>query len=217
MTSKYVPPSMRDTLVNTSLPAKEAPQLAPATLASLTSSTASTVSATTSSITSTLSSLRLEKKSVYQPLSKVHLTDDDFPALGSKPAVKPAVKPVKAAVVQGTNYAALSREWAKKQEEDAIIAKDTAEKERFRIQADQFLRQKEAKEAEEFRMRNIMLPVKRNKIEEQVLDIGGNESDGSIGAESYDSPPEIEYEEEEDEEEEEMNSHWDGRRYRNEL
>jgi hypothetical protein len=201
---------MRDTLVNTSLPAKEAPQLAPATLASLTSSTASTVSATTSSITSTLSSLRLEKKSVYQPLSKVHLTDDDFPALGSKPAVKPA------AIVQGTNYAALSRDWAKKQEEDAIIAKDTAEKERFRIQADQFLRQKEAKEAEEFRMRNIMLPVKRNKIEEQVLDIGGNESDGSV-AESYDSPPEIEYEEEEEEEEEEMNSHWDGRRYRNEL
>ena len=93
MTSKYVPSFMRDKpLVNTSLPAKEAPQLAPATLASLTSSTASTVSATTSSITSTLSSLRLEKKSVYQPLSKVHLTDDDFPALGSKPAVKPAVK-----------------------------------------------------------------------------------------------------------------------------
>lgn len=212
MTSKYVPSFMRDKpLVNTSLPAKEAPQLAPATLASITSSTAATVGAATASITSTLSSLRLEKK--FVPLSKVHLTDDDFPALGSKPAVKSAKT---STIVQGTNYAALSRDWAKKQEEDAIIAKEAAEKERSRIQAEQFLRQKEAKEAEEFRMRNIMLPVKRNKIEQQVLDIGGNESDGSV-AESYDSPPEIEYEEEEEEEEEEMNSHWDGRRYRNEL
>jgi hypothetical protein len=207
MTSKYVPPSMRDNLVNTSLPAKEAPRLAPATLASLTSSTTGTVGAATSSITSTLSSLRLEKKSVYQPLSKVQLTDDDFPTLGAK-------KPVKA-IIQGTNYAALSRDWAKKQEEDAVAAKDAAEKEKNRIQIEQSIRQKEAKEAEEFRMRNIMLPVKRNKMEPQILDIGGNESDGSV-AESYDSPPEVDYEEEEEEEEEEMNSHWDGR-YRNEL
>lgn len=208
---KYTPPSMRDTLVNTSLPAKEAPQLAPATLASLTSTSATTgTSATTSvtGITSTFSNMRLEKKSVYQPLSKVHLTDDDFPTLGAK-------KPVKAPVsVQGTNYAALSRDWAKKQEEDAVAAKEAAEKEKNRIQVEQSIRQKEAKEAEEFRMRNIMLPVKRNKMEEQVLDIGGNESDGSV-AESYDSPPEVDYEEEEEEEEEEMNSHWDGR-YRNE-
>jgi hypothetical protein len=203
--------SMRDTLVNTSLPAKEAPQLAPATLASLTSTSAASGSATTAvkSITSTLSSLRLEKKSVYQPLSKVQLTDDDFPTLGGKSAKA-------STVIQGTNYATLSRDWAKKQEEDAVAAKDAAEKERSRIQANQFIRQKEAKEAEEFRMRNIMLPVKRNKIDQQVLDIGGNESDGSV-AESYDSPPEVDYEEEEEEEEEEMKSHWDGRRYRNEL
>jgi hypothetical protein len=196
MTSKYVPSFMRDKpLVNTSLPAKEAPQLAPATLAALTSSTAS------AGITSTLSNLQLEKKSIYQPISKVHLTDDDFPTLGSK-------KPVKPVSVQGTNFAALSREWAKKQEEDAIIAKNAAEKEKNRIQIEQSIRQKEAKEAEEFRMRKIMLPVKRNKIEQEVLDIGGNESDGSV-ADSYDSPAEVEYEEEE-EEEEEMNSHWDG-------
>ena len=120
MTSKYVPPSMRgDTLVNTSLPAKEAPRLTPATLASITSTSSSVTG-----ITSTLSSLRLEKK--LAPLSKVQLTDDDFPALGAK-------KPVKA-ITQGTNYAALSREWAKKQEEDAVAAKDAAEKEKNRIQ-----------------------------------------------------------------------------------
>jgi hypothetical protein len=207
MTSKYVPPSMRDTLVNTSLPAKEAPRLAPATLASITSTSATTgtINAVTG-ITSTLSSLRLEKK--LAPLSKVQLTDDDFPTLGAKP-----VKSAKAST-QGANYAALSREWAKKQEEDAVAAKDAAEKEKNRIQVEQSIRQKEAKEAEEFRMRNIMLPVKRNKMEPQILDIGGNESDGSV-AESYDSPPEVDYEEEEEEEEEEMNSHWDGR-YRNE-
>ena len=210
MTSKYVPPSMRDTLVNTSLPAKEAPRLTPATLASITSTSATTATSAISAvtgITSTLSSLRLEKK--LAPLSKVQLTDDDFPALGAKKPMKPLM-----AITQGTNYAALSRDWAKKQEEDAVAAKDTAEKEKNRIQVEQSIRQKEAKEAEEFRMRNIMLPVKRNKMEPQILDIGGNESDGSV-AESYDSPPEVDYEEEEEEEEEEMNSHWDGR-YRNE-
>jgi hypothetical protein len=148
----------------------------------------------------------MEKKSA--PLSKVQLTDNDFPTLGAKP-VKPLM-----ANTQGTNYAALSREWAKKQEEDAVAAKVAAEKEKNRIQVEQSIRQKEAKEAEEFRMRNIMLPVKRNKMEPQILDIGGNESDGSV-AESYDSPPEVDYEEEEEEEEEEMNSHWDGR-HRNE-
>jgi len=213
MTSKYVPPSMRDTLVNTSLPAKEAPRLAPATLASITTATSASTSVTSAntnvsgSITSRFSTMHLK------PLSKVHLTDDDFPTLGAKPVKAPTV-PV--AQVAQTNFAALSREWAKKQEEDALVAKDAAEKERNHIQVLQSIRQKEAKEAEEFRMRTILLPVKRNKKEEQVLDIGGNESDGSV-AESYDSPPEIDYEEEEEEEEEEMNSHWDGRRYRNEL
>ena len=199
---------MRDSLVNTSLPAKEAPRLAPATLASITSAgtSASTTNSATSAVAYRFSSMSLK------PVPKVHLTDDDFPTLGAKPAK--TVVPV--AQVSQTNFAALSREWAKKQEEDALVAKDAAEKERNRIQNEQFIRQKEAKEAEEFRMRNIMLPVKRNQKEQQVLDIGGNESDGSV-AESYDSPPEIDYEEEEEEEEEEMNSHWDGRRYRNEL
>lgn len=205
MTSKYVPPSMRDTLVNTSLPAKEAPRLAPATLASITTATSAATSASAvGGITSRFSTMHLK------PLSKVQLTDDDFPTLGAKPAKAPTVP------VAHMNFATLSREWAKKQEEDALIAKEAAEKERNHIQVLQSIRQKEAKEAEEFRMRNIMLPVRRNKKEEQVLDIGGNESDGSV-AESYDSPPEIDYEEEEEEEEEEMNSHWDGRRYRNEL
>jgi len=208
---KYTPPSMRDTLVNTSLPAKEAPRLAPATLASITTATSAT-SAT--SVTSAVTGIASRFSTMHlKPLSKVHLTDDDFPTLGAKPVKAPTV-PV--AQVAQTNFAALSREWAKKQEEDALVAKEAAEKERNHIQVLQSIRQKEAKEAEEFRMRTILLPVKRNQKEQQVLDIGGNESDGSV-AESYDSPPEIDYEEEEEEEEEEMNSHWDGRRYRNEL
>ena len=208
---KYMPPSMRDTLVNTSLPAKEAPRLAPATLASITTATSAT-SAT--SVTSAVTGIASRFSTMHlKPLSKVHLTDDDFPTLGAKPVKAPTV-PV--AQVAQTNFAALSREWAKKQEEDALVAKEAAEKERNHIQVLQSIRQKEAKEAEEFRMRTILLPVKRNQKEQQVLDIGGNESDGSV-AESYDSPPEIDYEEEEEEEEEEMNSHWDGRRYRNEL
>ena len=122
-------------LVNTSLPAKEAPALKPATLASL------TVKSDISATTAAFSNMRFEKKAAYQPLTKSSLanssltkpspfTSDDFPSLGSKkPSTANAVK------ANTTNYAALSRDWAKKQEEDKIVAKEEAEKEQHRQQA----------------------------------------------------------------------------------
>jgi hypothetical protein len=199
--SAYVPPFRKEksnfqSLVNTSLPAKEAPSLKPATLASLT-----TVKDSVSSVATSFSNMRFEKKQAYQPLTKsAPLTSDDFPSLGSnKPS---APKPTM------TNYVALSREWAKKQEEDKIAEKEAAEKEKLKQQVERMTREQNEKEFNEFRNRNIVLPSrKKTNDDTRKLDIGCYESDGSV-EEEYESPPEYELEEEEEEEEEEeYNAH----------
>jgi hypothetical protein len=203
-------------LVNTSLPAKEAPSLKPATLASL------TVKSDISATTAAFSNMRFEKKSEYQPLTKSSLakssltkpapfTSDDFPSLGSK---KPATATASATVkTNATNYAALSRDWAKKQEEDKIAAKEEAEKEQHRQQVERMVREQNEKEFKEFRSRTVVLPSqKKADNDTRKLDIGCYESDGSV-EEEYESPPEYDPEEEEEEdEEEEYNAHW-GDRY----
>ena len=203
--SAYVPPFLKEksnfqSLVNTSLPAKEAPPLKPATLASLT-----TVKDTVSSVATSFSNMRFEKKQAYHPLTKsVPLTSDDFPSLGSKKpsAPKPAM----------TNYVALSRDWAKKQEEDKIIAKEAAEMEQHKQQVERMVREQNEKESKEFRNRTIVLPSRKKANDDtRKLDIGCYESDGSV-EEEYESPPEYDPEEEEEEEEEEYNAHW-GDRY----
>ena len=197
-------------LVNTSLPAKEAPALKPATLASL------TVKSDISATTAAFSNMRFEKKSAYQPLTKsslaksslttsIPLTSDDFPSLGSKKSVA-ASATVK---TNTTNYAALSRDWAKKQEEDKIAAKEEAEKEQHKQQVERMVREQNEKEFKEFRSRTVVLPSqKKANNDTRTLDIGCYESDGSV-EEEYESPPEYDpEEEEEEEEEEEYNAHW---------
>ena len=208
-------------LVNTSLPAKEAPTLKPATLASLT-----TVKDTVSSVANSMSNLQFEKKPAYQPLTessltessltkssltKSSLTSDDFPSLVSK---KPVASTTASASQKSnmTNFAALSREWAKKQEEDKIAEKEAADKERFRQQYELMMREKNEKEFKEFRNRTIALPsLKKNNDDTRILDIGcykNNVLEDDYDYE-YESPPEYnpEYEEEEEEEEEEYNAY----------
>ncbi len=191
-------------LVNTSLPAKEAPALKPATLASLTVKDA--VSATTTSF----SNMRIEKKQTYQPLTKsVALTSDDFPSLSKKPV---STVTATTAAAKTTNFAALSREWAKKQDEDKIAAKEAAEKEQLRQQVERMTKEQAEKESKEFRSRAVVLPSKKKTNDDtRKLDIGCYESDGSV-EEEYESPPEYDpEEEEEDDEEEEYNAHWGDR------
>ena len=197
-------------LVNTSLPAKEATPLKPATLASLTVKDAVSAAATS------FSNMRFEKKpayqSAYQPLTKssltksIPLTSDDFPSLSKKSSSAPAVK------TNMTNFAALSRDWAKKQEEDKIIAKEAAEMEQHKQQVERMVREQNEKESKEFRTRMVVLPSqKKANNDTRILDIGCYESDGSV-EEAYESPPEYDPEEEEEEdEEEEYNAHWGDR------
>jgi hypothetical protein len=198
MSSKYVPPVLRDsvkhsTLVNTSLPAKNAPQLVPSTLASLTSS---------------FNGMNLEKVSIYKSNAKsVSLTEDDFPTLGSKPVSKPLAKPT-------MNFAEKAREWAVKQKEDDRIAAEEAEKERARINSERMMREKAENEEKLYRKTLVALASTKKTNEWDRYD-ERNEELSYDEEEPYESP--LEEEEEEEEEQDEYHSHWDGRRYRDEY
>ena len=195
MSSKYVPPGLRDsvkhsTLVNTSLPAKNAPQLVPSTLASLTSS---------------FKGMNLEKVSIYKSNSKsVSLTEDDFPTLGSKPLAKPAALTM--------NFAEKAREWAVKQKEDDRIAAEEAEKERARINSERMMKEKAENEEKLYKKTLVALASSKKTNEWDRYD-DRNEELSYDEDEPYESPLEEE-EEEEEEEQDEYHSHWDGRRYR---
>lgn len=226
MSSKYVPPSMRShpspaSLINTSLPAKEAPKLVPATLASITSN------GEVPAVTLSMKNMTLERVSIHKPTTKAAtLSADDFPSLGksskapaivSKLVTNPSVTSstttsTTTAAKPAMNFAALSREWAEKQKEEARIAAEEAEKERMRLQLEM---QAKEKETTEFRhQRIIALPsVKKTNLMEQEQ--YNHYHDDLSEEEPYESPPEDDYEEED--EEEEYNSQWDGRRYRDEL
>jgi hypothetical protein len=202
MSSKYVPPALREsvkhsTLVNTSLPAKDAPKLVPSTIASL-----------TSNVTSSFKEMNLEKVSIYknQPKS-VSLTEDDFPTLGSKPAAKPVVKPT-------MNFAEKAREWAIKQKEDERIAAEEAEKERTRISVERMMKEK-AENEEKFYKKTLITLASVKKTNEWDRYDDRNDELSDYDDEPYESP--LEEEEEEEEEEDEYQSHWDGRRYRDEY
>ena len=94
----------KQNLINTSLPAKMAPTLAPATLSALTA----------------------QEKRAPQKSKEVALSsEDEFPTLGAKKIVK---------VAQVTkSFSELSKAWAVTQKEDEAKAKEEAEKEALRL------------------------------------------------------------------------------------
>lgn len=208
MSSKYVPPSLRNgitastanphSLINTSLPAKDAPKLVPATLASVTSNV--------SSMTSSFKGMNLERVTIYKGNAKpAALTEDDFPSLGSKPSTQ-VVKPA-------MNFAEKAREWAVKQKEDDRIAAEEAEKERSRINSERMMKEKAENEEKIYKKTMITLAsVKKTNEWDRYNDRNDNLSDDE--EEPYESP--LEEDNDEDEEQDEYHSHWDGRRYRDE-
>jgi primosomal protein N' len=203
--SDHVKPN---SLVNTSLPAKEAPKLVPATLASL------TTSGDVPSMTSSFKGMNLEKVSIYKGNSKQAApTEDDFPTLGSKPAAKPVATPI---AKPAMNFAEKAREWAAKQKEDERIAAEEAEKERNRISIERLLKEKE--EAEEKLYKKTFISIASiKKTKELELERYDEREDvlSDYEEEPYESP--LEDEEEDEEEQDEYHSHWDGRRYRDEY
>ena len=94
----------KQNLINTSLPAKMAPTLAPATLSALTAH---------------------EKRAPQKSKEVALSSEDEFPTLGAKKVVK---------VAQVTkSFSELSKAWAVTQKEDEAKAKEEAEKEALRL------------------------------------------------------------------------------------
>lgn len=111
-------------VVNTSLPAKEAPKLAPGTLASLTAPNGAPVPVTSYSM------YRPPQHKYVKPVPAVRVESvDDFPSLGST-IKKPVVVTAKA------SFADLARDWAKKKQEEEEKKKldDALEADKKRLQ-----------------------------------------------------------------------------------
>ena len=217
-------------IVNTSLPAQQAPKLAPATLASLTSNGSAPVVTTGGSGSGPKKSFaakfaeqaRIAEDPNYVPPPKPvdFRSEDDFPALGApaKPVTgawgaKPAaaknviVEPTKPA---GASFAEKAKEWANKKAEDE-------EKARKKAMREERLR----REAELIRSIPIMGFHRRRQEydnEDEEEDYNPNYDESSLGDDSYevseDDYKPVEDSEEEDEENGEFNQNvgWDGRR-----
>lgn len=199
-------------IVNTSLPAREAPKLAPATLASLTSNGASAGAggAKKSFASKFAEQARAAEDPNYVPPPKpVDVNSfDDFPALGApkKPTNVVAVpKPVVQAKPVGV-YADMAKSWAKQKEEAEEKAKKKAERDARR-------------KAEQEQLRRIMPSIRLHRREEEYNSEDEEDrhyDESSLGdSDSYEMPDEDqEPSEEEDENEDEFNNDigYDGRR-----
>jgi hypothetical protein len=204
-------------IVNTSLPAKQAPKLAPATLASLTSN-GSTAGSKKSFASKFAEQVKIAEDPNYVPPPKPvdFKSEEDFPSLGGpkKPVAtgawgaKPVVKnEVVEAKPEGPSFADKAREWARKKEEDEEKARRRA------------LRQERMKrEAELIRTIPMMGFRRRQEYDEdEDDDYNDNYNDGSsLGDDSYEIPSEDESPEEDEDENEDgefnQNVGWDGRR-----
>lgn len=126
MSKKYVPTFLRNSeqdkeLVNTSLPAKEATPLAPATLASLTSSNPSVETTSFRSLRATRTSSSIAPAPV--------LSSDDFPTLSAAPSKVNA--PVPAPTAWKASFASLAGKWAQEQKEQEEKERSEASSRRF--------------------------------------------------------------------------------------
>ena len=192
------------TLVNTSLPAKQAPVLPPATLASLTSNGATPRPFIVSGLKPEFKELKPEP---LRPKQKP-LEATDFPALSSK-------KPASIALVQKTSFSELSKEWAKKQKEEEQKMKEEKEKEAIEQQT---LNKKKMEEENARRMGVIPMPVllsKKLDPEEEAIrkremaekELSDEDSSFEAVSAAYD----------EEESEEEYDCDWNQRKHRDEL
>jgi hypothetical protein len=187
-------------LVNTSLPAKEAPSLVPGTLASLTSngdsSTANTV----------------ERSYAYKPRSKaanVNLSSDqDFPSLGGV-----AKKQTEESVAAKPSFASMAKDWAKKQKEEEEMQKKEAEKNAL-IEAERRKKEKEDRSLLSSINSNLSKLLNTKTVDDD--DIGKYESDHVD--DDYSSTSEEEtYEEEEDTQEYVDDDAWNKRRNKHDM
>ena len=196
-TNKFAPLS-DDRHINTSRPAKEAPKLAPATLASITFNGGGK---------GTYASKMTERAKMaanpnyVKPLDVT--SENDFPTLGD--GIKKTDSPkVNNGVKKSGSFASMARDWAKQKEEEE--------------EAERLIRIRLEQEEKELRLLRSMVALGRRKKNATDNTLDGEEDDydeSSLGGDSdnemlNDSEPS---EEEYDEEDEyNQNVGWDGRR-----
>lgn len=192
--SRWVEPVTKETsakgpvLVNTSLPAKMAPKLPPATLASLTH--------------------QLDKVSIKKSTPIPLVSDQEFPTLGGTKASVP--------VSSGRpTFSELSRNWAKKQEEEKTIAKEESDREKARVQQ---LATKPTTIQEEARKLGFkIISVHSSTAKKSDSDEDQDAESTHISEEDSYGSDDLPYEEEEEEEEYGCDGVWDPRKHRDEL
>lgn len=204
------------TIVNTSLPAKDAPKLAPATLASLTGGTSAANSSSTGPKRSFASKfaeqVKIASNPNYKPPAKIVdvTSENEFPSLGGpkKPATGAwTAKPKNDVHSEKTtlSFADKAKEWAKqKQEEEEAIQRKIIEDEKKKNDA-----------AFSQRMTIVGLNRYKRKYATDEDDDEYNNEESSFGDDdSYEVPEgdEEPSEEEDDEDEFNQNVGWDGRR-----
>jgi hypothetical protein len=159
----------KQTLVNTSLPAKMAPTLAPATLSALTAQ---------------------EKRTPLKSKEVALSSENEFPSLGGKKVAKEIkeVKPTK-------SFSELSKSWAITQKEDEAKAKEE-EKEALRLQQQQA---KEAEEFVCGGVQNLSLRTKHLRYVNQRVDDEDDTANLTPPEDEDEDDPAYEEEEEEEE------------------
>ena len=209
-------------IINTSLPAKEAPKLIPATLASLTSVTETTTSGITernsnrSFASKFAEKIKINEDPNYTPPPKPidFSSEDDFPTLGapskplnivkSKDIVKPASK------FDG-NFAVKAREWA-----DLKKAEEEAEKKRKEDEARR-LKEERIMESGIHIVKHTFGPSRKCDSDDEYLP-NYDEEDSDDPPSLYNEESEESYEEDEENEDGEYNSNIaDNRRHKNDL
>ena len=178
----------KQTLVNTSLPAKMAPALAPATLSALTAQ---------------------EKRTPLKSKEVALSSESEFPSLGGKKVAQ--VKATSQVTQVTKSFSELSKSWATTQKEDEAKAKEE-EKEALRLQ-----QQQQAKEAEEFvrgGVQKLSLRTKHLRYVNQRVD---DEDDTANLTPPEDEDEDDPAYEEEEEEEEDCDGNWNARKHRDEL
>jgi hypothetical protein len=161
----------KQNLVNTSLPAKMAPVLAPATLSALTAQ---------------------EKRTSHKSKEVALSSEADFPTLGKKVSQVTQVTQVKAT----KSFSELSKAWATTQKEDEAKAKEEAEKDAQRLQQqkkeeEEFIHHGVKKLA--FRAKHVRYVNQRADDEDDAANLTPTEDD------EYDNDVDEEEEDEEEE------------------
>jgi hypothetical protein len=177
--------------VNTSLPARMAPKLAPTTLAQATHAT-------------------FDKNATLKPMNKkaapASQSLDEFPSL-SKPKAQSAPSAPSVPSAPSASYANLSKDWAKKQQDDK--EKEKEEKEAA-ARWNALQREQREKEERSFQRTGIIsFPRVQKKVD--------SDEEKYLEEERVSSEEDLSLEEEEEEEEEDFDEGWGNRKHKYDI